>query len=157
MATRWKDPTSRQGPTAGGTAVQILGANFTGTTAVTFGGKAAKSFTIASDSEIDARAPVRAAGTVNITVTNSAGTSVISGNDEYTFFDTPDITGLDTTSGPAAGGTTVAIFGDNLKGATAVALRRQGGHLIHGHLRHRGRCRKPRRRRGDREYPGHDA
>ncbi len=111
-----------QGPTAGGTKIEIDGSGFTGTTAVTFGGKAARRFTIASDSVIDAVAPARAAGTVNITVTNPAGTSVISGNDEYTFTNTPDITGLDTTSGTTAGGTPIAIFGDNLNGATAVTF-----------------------------------
>ena len=111
-----------QGPTAGGTHVQIYGSAFTGATAVTFGGKAAKKFTIASDSQINAVAPARSAGTVNITVTNPAGTSVISGNDEYTFSDTPDITGLDTFSGTTAGGTPVAVYGDNLTGATAVTF-----------------------------------
>jgi hypothetical protein len=66
-------PTS--GPTAGGNAVTITGANLTGATAVAFGGTAATSFTVNSPTQITATAPVRASGTVSVDVTTPAGTN----------------------------------------------------------------------------------
>jgi hypothetical protein len=60
---------------AGGDAVIITGLRFTGTTAVTFGGTAATSFTVQSDGTIAATAPAKTAGTQNLVVTNAAGAS----------------------------------------------------------------------------------
>ena len=77
-------PTS--GPTGGGTQVTIYGANFTGATAVYFGGTAATSFSVVLDSEITAYSPAESAGTVHITVTNSHGTSATSSADQFTYF-----------------------------------------------------------------------
>lgn len=66
------------GPPA--TAVTITGAGFNEATAVEFGSTAATSFTIDSDTQIQATAPA-GNGTVNITVTAPAGTSAtFSGN-----------------------------------------------------------------------------
>src|SRR4051812_34741925 len=53
------------GPTAGGTVVNLTGANFTGTTAVKFGATAATSFTVLSATSLHATAPAAAAGTVH--------------------------------------------------------------------------------------------
>ena len=50
-------PTS--GPAAGGTSVIITGTNFTGATAVTFGGTLATSFTVNSATQITAVSPRR--------------------------------------------------------------------------------------------------
>ncbi len=66
---------SRGGPAGGGTTVVISGAGFTGATAVKFGGTAAASFAVDSDSQITAVSPDHAAGKVNVTVTAPAGTS----------------------------------------------------------------------------------
>ncbi len=65
----------RGGPTSGETRVAISGQRFTGTTAVSFGGTPASSFTVDSDSQITAVAPARAAGRTFVTVTNGAGSS----------------------------------------------------------------------------------
>jgi uncharacterized repeat protein (TIGR01451 family) len=67
------DPT--QGPP--GTVVQITGDNFTGTTAVAFGGKPATSFTPVSDTILNAVVPANAT-TGRITITNPAGTATSS-------------------------------------------------------------------------------
>lgn len=68
--------TPSSGPTAGGTSVVIGGSGFTGATAVMFGSVAATSFSVSSASAINATSPAEAAGTVNVTVTTPAGTSV---------------------------------------------------------------------------------
>jgi len=67
-------PTS--GSIKGGTAVTISGADFAGVSGVSFGGVPAKSFTVASEGQINAVTPASAkAGAVAVTVTTVAGTS----------------------------------------------------------------------------------
>lgn len=73
------------GPISGGTLVGILGAGFTGATAVTFGDTAAASFAVVSDSSITATSPPHAAGTVHVTVTTPSGTSPTTTADRFTF------------------------------------------------------------------------
>src|SRR5262249_3889983 len=80
-------PTS--GPTAGGTSVTITGTGFTGATAVTFGGTAAGSFTVNSDTQVTALGPAHAAGTVDIIVTAPGGTSATAVADHFTFVAPP--------------------------------------------------------------------
>jgi PASTA domain-containing protein/IPT/TIG domain-containing protein len=59
-----------------GAAVTITGTNFANVTGVAFGGVAAKSFTVSSEGQITAVAPVsKVLTTVPVTVTNSAGTA----------------------------------------------------------------------------------
>ncbi len=72
------------GPASGGTQVTIVGTNLAGATSVDFGKVAA---TINSDTatQIICTSPAEAAGTVNITVTTSAGTSALSAADEFTY------------------------------------------------------------------------
>jgi hypothetical protein len=62
------------GPTAGGTSVLISGHDFTGATAVTFGGTPATSFSVVSETTITATAPAHSsAGPVPVSVTTLAG------------------------------------------------------------------------------------
>lgn len=61
--------------TAGGTLVTLSGSDFTGTTAVTFGGTAATSFTVVNDQKLVAVSPAKTAGSVNVIVTNATGPS----------------------------------------------------------------------------------
>jgi hypothetical protein len=100
------------GPVAGGTAVTITGANFTGATVVDFGTTAATSLAVVSSTSITATSPAELAGTANVTVTTSSGTSVMSLAGQFSYWST---TGsvytallpfrlLDTrSSGPALG------------------------------------------------------
>lgn len=62
------------GPTTGGNNVTITGTDFTGPLTVRFG-TTATTFTVNSSTQITAVAPAHAAGTVQITVTGSGGTS----------------------------------------------------------------------------------
>ncbi len=74
------------GGIAGGTSVTITGQGFCNfVTAVTFGGTAATSFVDNSDTSITAVSPAHAAGTVDVRVTNTAGTSAISAADHFTY------------------------------------------------------------------------
>ncbi|NLS01651.1 IPTL-CTERM sorting domain-containing protein, partial [Rhizobium sp. P38BS-XIX] len=107
------------GPTAGGATVTLTGTNFTGVTAVTFGGTPAASFTFNSATSITATAPA-GSGTVDIRVTTPGGTSAATAADQFTYVAAPTVTSLSPTAGPTAGGTSVVITGTNLSGATSV-------------------------------------
>jgi hypothetical protein len=63
------------GPGAGGNTVTITGSFFTGATNVTFGGTAATSFTVVSDTSITAIVPHGMGGMVSVAVTTPSGTS----------------------------------------------------------------------------------
>ncbi len=112
------------GPTAGGTTVTISGSGFTGATAVSFGGTAAPSYTVNSDSQITATSPAHAAGTTDVTVTTANGTSPSSSADQYTYVTAgpPAVTGVSPNSGPSTGGTSVTITGTGFTGASTVSF-----------------------------------
>jgi hypothetical protein len=75
------------GTTAGGTTVFITGSGYCNSvSAVTFGGTPAQSINVLADTLIQAITPAHAAGTVDVRVTNGAGTSPINAPaDQYTF------------------------------------------------------------------------
>jgi hypothetical protein len=109
------------GTTAGGTSVTILGTNLDNVTSVMFGAVAAQSFHINSSTSITAISSAESAGQVDVTVTNSAGTSAMTTADRYTFVsNAPIVTSLGTNVGTSAGGTQVTITGQNFLGTTAV-------------------------------------
>ena len=111
------------GPRNGGTTVTITGAHLTGTTGVSFGGVPALNVTVVNDSTVTALAPAHAAGGVDVTVTTPVGTSAVVAGDRYTFLQpAPTITGVSPGTGPAAGGTLIAISGNDLDGATVVTV-----------------------------------
>jgi len=72
------------GPIAGGTGVTISGSGFTTATAVDFGAGNPASFSVISDTEIDATSPP-GSGTVDVTVTGPGGTSSTSVADQFTY------------------------------------------------------------------------
>ncbi len=111
-----------RGTTSGGTVVTLTGSNFTGATAVSFGGTPATTFTVNSDAQITAVAPAHAAGNVNVTVTTPAGTSSASAGNLYTYSDVPTITSIVPTGGPLSGGNTVTINGTSFTNTTAVTF-----------------------------------
>ena len=63
------------GPTAGGTAVTITGANFAAGATVTFGGVAATNVVVVNGTTITATTPAGSAGAATVTVTSSGGQS----------------------------------------------------------------------------------
>ena len=97
------------GPTAGGTSVTITGTNFTGATAVKFGTVAASTFTVNSATSITAPAPAGAAGTVDVTVTATGGTSATGSADQFTYTTgsaPPTIAAVGTLANKTGNGTT---------------------------------------------------
>jgi O-glycosyl hydrolase len=73
------------GLTSGGQSVTITGSSFSGATSISFGGVAARSFTINSDTRITAVTPAHAAGAVDVTVAFPNGTSAISAADRFQY------------------------------------------------------------------------
>lgn len=71
------------GPTSGGTTVHIVGSSFAMATSVRFGTTPAASMIVVSGSKITAVAPPGALGTVDVTVTSAAGTSVVGSADRF--------------------------------------------------------------------------
>jgi hypothetical protein len=111
------------GDTSGGTTVTITGANFTDVLAVNFGSNPAESFTVDSPTQITAVSPPGSVGTVNVTVTTSAGTSTPSARSKFTYVAhplIPTVTSLSPSSGQISGGTPVIITGTNFTNVSAV-------------------------------------
>jgi IPT/TIG domain len=100
-----------------GTVVTISGSNLSLADSVTFGGVAASTFTVVSDSELTAVAP--AGGQIAITTPDGGADS---GSSSFSIVSAllPSISGFSPTSGPA--GTMVTISGSSFSGATAVAF-----------------------------------
>jgi alpha-tubulin suppressor-like RCC1 family protein len=107
------------GSPSGGTTVTIDGTDFTGASAVKFGSTNVTSFTVNSATSITAVSPA-GTGVVDVTVTNTWGTSATSAADRFSYEPPPTVTGVEPNHGPAAGGTSVTITGTNLTGTSAV-------------------------------------
>ncbi|MGH9557039.1 MAG: beta strand repeat-containing protein, partial [Terriglobales bacterium] len=106
------------GTAAGGTSTTITGTNFQSGATVSFGGTAAASVTFNSSTQLTAVTPARAAGAVNVVVTNPGGQSATLTNG-FTFLTALTITSISPAAGPPSGGTTTTISGAGfLSGAT---------------------------------------
>jgi hypothetical protein len=77
------------GPAAGGTSVTISGTHLADVTSVSFGGVPATAVKPASESTVTATAPAHAGGTVDVRVTNAAGTSPAGPVDSFTYQASP--------------------------------------------------------------------
>lgn len=106
------------GSSNGGTVVTLIGSNFTGTSAVSFGATPAATFTVQSDTQILATSPP-GVGTVSINVTNPNGSSSIGG---FIYTTPAIINSLSSTSGPAGGGNSITIIGVGLTTVTNVTF-----------------------------------
>ncbi len=111
------------GPAAGGTQVAITGLNFKGPdiTAVKFGAVATSKFTVNSGTSVTAEVPPGTAGTVDVTVTTSAGTSAPGVSFKY---ENPTVTSVSPAAGSKAGGQSVTVTGSGfaLGGATTFTF-----------------------------------
>jgi phosphodiesterase/alkaline phosphatase D-like protein len=82
--------TPNEGPEAGGTSVTITGTNFNEAAGVEFGSTGATSFEVISPTSIAAIAPA-GAGTVDVSVTTSGGTSATSTPDKFSYVPAPTV------------------------------------------------------------------
>ncbi|WP_338679375.1 IPT/TIG domain-containing protein [Janthinobacterium sp. TB1-E2] len=114
--------TPASGPASGGTAVTITGTGFTGVTALKFGTNNGVAVTVVNSTTMTATSPPGSAGTVNVTVTASGGTSATGAANQFTYIPAPTVTSISPTAGPATGGSTVTITGTGFTGATAVTF-----------------------------------
>ena len=73
------------GSVSGGETVTVTGTNFTDANVVKFGSVKGNRLVVNSDSSITIVAPAQSAATVDVTVTDDAGTSVLNGSDRYTY------------------------------------------------------------------------
>jgi autotransporter-associated beta strand protein len=109
------------GAASGGTMVTITGEYLLSTQQVFFGSVPATSYQVLSDTQIMATCPPGTAGSqVDVTVVAEGLQSAASSADKFTYATLPIVSGLSPSSGPVGGGTTVAITGMNLSGATSV-------------------------------------
>jgi hypothetical protein len=113
-------PTS--GTANGGTAVNIIGTNFTSGANVSFAGTAATNVIAVSSSSITATAPPHTAGAVSVVVTNSTGQSGTLANGYTYTAGTTTVTAISPTSGTANGGTAVNITGTNFTSGATVSF-----------------------------------
>jgi uncharacterized repeat protein (TIGR03803 family) len=98
-----------------GSTVSILGQGFTGSTAVTFGGVNATTFTVVSDNYMTAKVPT-GAKTGTVTVVRPSGSL----NSIQSFKVTPTISSISPTGGPI--GTVVTVTGTGLTQTTKVTI-----------------------------------
>jgi hypothetical protein len=113
-------PSVRTGtPSTGGygASIVITGTNFTGATAVSFGGTSALSFTVDNDSQITAVVGCGTSGDIAITTPSGRGTSAVPFT--YTPF-APAISNFSPSSGQV--GTLITIQGRNIVCATSVIV-----------------------------------
>jgi hypothetical protein len=114
------------GPTEGGTAVTITGANFAAGASVTIGGIAASGIAVVNPNTITAFTPARPTpGPVNVVVTNPNNESGTLANG-FTYVGAtgpaPTVSGVDPASGPTTGGTAVTITGTNFVSGATVSI-----------------------------------
>lgn len=96
------------GPIGGSTSITISGTSFPGSTSVFFGGSPTQP-TSYSPTQFTTTSPSSAGSS---SATSQAG--------QFTYVAGPTVTGLNQTSGPAAGGNDIVIYGTNLTGTSAV-------------------------------------
>ena len=119
------------GPTAGGQRVTITGTGFSAGATVAFGSAAGKSVTVASPTWITVTTPRHAKGTVDVKVTTSAGASVVTAGDRYSYLSRPKVTAISRHSGTKKGGTKVTITGHGFTPGTKVLFGSTAGRHVH--------------------------
>jgi hypothetical protein len=112
----------KSGPAAGGSSVTITGTEFVAVSGISFGSTPASEFTVNSATSITVTAPPASAGTVDVTVTNTAGPSSLTSKDHFKYI--PVITGLSPNNGSASGGTSVTVTGSGFSvGSTGTSFK----------------------------------
>ena len=108
-----------RGMSTGLYTVTIEGEYLTGATSVSFGGTAASSFTVLSDTQITCVVPAHAVGDVNVVVTTPTPGGGPSNNKTFTYFPPPPIiSSITPLFGLTSVGKTVTISGSYLTGGT---------------------------------------
>ena len=116
--------TPSKGSAAGGASVTLTGSGFTHATGVSFGGVAAASFAVQTDSTIVATStPGTPGAAVPVLVQTPYGESA-AGRARYTYF--PTVTGVTPDAGPVAGGTVVTVTGSGFIAGSGLTMMKFG-------------------------------
>jgi hypothetical protein len=107
------------GPAGGGTPVMISGSGLTNASTVEFGSAAATNVSVLTDAQITATSPA-GTGQAGVQVTTPAGISTLGPPTQFSY--TPQVTQLNPTGGPAAGGTLVTLSGSGFTGVNSVSF-----------------------------------
>jgi hypothetical protein len=114
-----------------GTTVEITGEHLGGATAVNFGSTVVQpsGFFIRSDTLIRVASPTGGSGTVHVTVTNSAGTSATTADDQYTYGTAPPPTIFYFAEGYTGSGfsETLSLLMPNQSGTASIDYYLKGG------------------------------
>ena len=113
-------PTS--GPTAGGQAVTISGANFVSVNAVNIGGAPVTGFSVPNTTTITGTTSAGGAGTHNVNVGVSSGPPAGIGASLYTYVAPPSVSSCSPAFGLTNVATLVIITGANMDGVNAVSF-----------------------------------
>jgi hypothetical protein len=119
-------PTS--GPTTGGTVITVTGTNFVSGARVNVGGTAATGVAFISATQLRATTPAKAAGGYTVQVVNPNGQSANTPTGfTYTASGTgsgpaPTLSLITPASGPASGGTTITLAGNNFVSGATVRI-----------------------------------
>ena len=113
--------TPGQGPSAGGTVITIVGANFLPNPRVSVGGGEATGVMRTSATQIVALTPAGTPGTADVVVTNSDNQAVTR-TAGFRFVPAPTLTAISPANGPAQGGTRITLTGTNFVQGASVSL-----------------------------------
>ena len=121
-------PTS--GSTSGGDSVTVSGTNFTAASTIAFGGTFCATTTFLSANALSCTTPPRAAGVVDVMVTNPDGQAATSSG-AYTFASAGTtaasqaavtLTGISPSLGPVGGGTVLSLAGSGFASGMAIKI-----------------------------------
>ncbi|MGA2455363.1 MAG: IPT/TIG domain-containing protein [Solirubrobacteraceae bacterium] len=107
------------GATSGGTSVTITGTGFTEGATVTIGSKAT-SVDVVSETEITAKTAATAAGTDEVIVADSNGTSTE--GPFFSYIAPPKVSSISPTEGPVAGKTVIKVKGTGFRESSTVTV-----------------------------------
>ena len=110
------------GPVTGGSAVIVTGSGFVPGVTVSFGSTPATGVTVnATGTSLQVVAPLEVAGSVDVTVTDTGGTSTVSLSDLYAY-GAPVVTSVAPDAGPLAGGNYVIVAGSGFVPGMTVSF-----------------------------------
>lgn len=112
------------GPTSGGTTVTLIGAGFTHSASVAFGGAVSPTVTYVSSTELQATTPAHASGTVTVAVTENPHNRSATLTGGFTFGDSLSVSGISPSQGSTSGGTVVTVKGTGFQTGATVAFGR---------------------------------
>ncbi len=122
--------TPNVGPSSGGTAVTISGANFSPNSTLTFNGVPADNVKIINSTTIQADSPAQSGpGPADVVVTNPNSASTVLKNGFTYQGCSPKVSSITPNSGPMPGGTVITVKGSCFNDQTALDLQSKGNGL----------------------------